>query len=67
MGFITCVMMCCTQVLIPDKVWTDKDQKTLDAARLHCRQAYGRSPCLVKFKRVEESVYSALCGANNNE
>lgn len=66
MGFITCIMMCCTQVLIPDKVWTKKDQQVLNVGRQHCRDTYSKSPCLIKLKRVEESVYSALCGANNN-
>lgn len=66
MVLIKCIMVCCTQILIPDKIFTKQDQATLDRARFVCREQYKNSPCLVKLKRVEDSVYSAICGKNNN-
>lgn len=62
--FIACVMHCCTQVTSPDKVWDDHDQQALDMARKGC---YSRDKqCLVKLRKVEESIYTAICGKENN-
>lgn len=64
--FITCVLHCCTQVMAPSPDWTDHDKAALGTARNTCRRDYPQSSCLVKFKRVEESVYTAICGKENN-
>lgn len=64
MGFITCIMACCTHVLAPD--WNKIDDVNLDHARTRCREMYKESRCLVKFTKVEERVYRAICGKDNN-
>jgi len=66
MGFVTCVMYCCTQVLTPVLVWTDEDKSNLSHARQRCPIIYSESPCLTKFTKVEDKVYQAICGRNNN-
>lgn len=63
MIFITCILHCCTQVRTPQREWTDQDKKTLDTAREHC---YKEKECLIKFRKIEDSVYEAICGRDNN-
>jgi hypothetical protein len=64
--FLICVMHCCTKVMAPDSNWVDRDYQALHGAQNNCKQEYKESPCLVEFKRVEENVYRALCGKENN-
>lgn len=61
--FITCMLHCCTRVLTPNSQWTDQDNKALQLAQQHCQQ---ENKCLITFKKVEEGVYSAICGQENN-
>lgn len=61
--FITCIMHCCTQVQNPTPEWTDHDQRAMISAQEHCRN---ENECLVKFKKVEEGLYTAICGQPNN-
>lgn len=63
--FITCVLHCCTQVLSPTIEWTQQDKKALNTAQVHCR-VEKPSKCLIKFKKVEEAIYTAICGKENN-
>lgn len=62
--FIVCVMHCCTQVLAPDKVWDKQDQQALQSTQQHCRD---EGKCLIKLKKVEQGIYTAICGKDNNE
>lgn len=65
MIFLACVLLCCTQVLSPKPPWTNQDQKALDRARITCSNRDDRQTCLVKFRKVEESIYDAICGEDN--
>lgn len=60
---LTCVLHCCTLVLAPDRKWTDQDKGALSSAQQHCRD---EGKCLVKLKKVEEGLYTATCGKENN-
>lgn len=60
MFFTTCVLACCTAVTTPDKTWSLQDQQALDKARETCDKDDGK--CLIKFKKVEQSIYAAICG-----
>lgn len=51
-----------TKLINETKEWTKKDQQTMDFAKDRCKDVYKGNPCLVQFKKVEEGVYSALCG-----
>lgn len=64
--FITCVMHCCTQVMLAAPEWDKKDNVYLEAAQLRCREIYPKSPCLTKFIKMEEQVFRAVCGKENN-
>lgn len=65
--FISCLMHCCTQVLAPTTDWDDQDRAAMDTARKHCSAPERKyNKCLVKFKKVEQSIYTAICGAENN-
>ncbi len=61
--FIACAIHCCTQVMAPDSVWDDQDKQALLSAQIHCREEH---KCLIKFKKVEQSIYTAVCGKDNN-
>lgn len=65
MTFTSCLLACCTAISSPDKTWSKTDQEALESAKGHCRVEYSRSPCLVKFKKVEDRVYQAICGKDN--
>jgi hypothetical protein len=54
--FITCVLHCCTEVQAPDSRWDDHDKAALKTAQEHC---YNEGKCLIRFKKVEESIYDA--------
>lgn len=42
--------------------WDEQDRQAFNRAYLHCVDEYSKSPCLVRFEKVEEGVYNALCG-----
>ncbi len=63
MIFISCILHCCTQVMTPDLTWLEKDNHVLQVTRQHCAD---QGKCLVKLKKVEEAVYTAVCGKANN-
>lgn len=67
MSFVDCVLHCCTFVLTQQLQWLPEDIDNLTRARMRCPQIYKNSPCLTKFTKVEERVYRAICGRNNNE
>lgn len=62
---IVCVLHCCTQVRLSHPM-TDKDKQVVVTARQTCGLTYEKSPCLIKLTSKEDSVYTALCGAENN-
>lgn len=55
-----------SSTMAPTLEWTDQDEKARHAAITHCREASSDQQCLTKFKRVEPSIYTAICGKNNN-
>ena len=64
MSFVVCLLYCCTAVSSPDKTWSKQDQQALDNARQTCDREYG--DCLLKFKKVEDSIYTAECGRDKH-
>ena len=52
-----------TQVINKTDEWNDQDKKALASATKTCSTEYENSPCLKMFKKIEEGLYSALCGA----
>lgn len=42
--------------------WTDKDEQTLISAGDRCYKIYPDSPCLIRFWKMEELTYRAICG-----
>ncbi len=61
--FIQCLIHCCTQVMAPDSVWDRQDKDALQSASVHCRE---EDKCLTKFRKVEQGIYTAICGKENN-
>lgn len=51
-----------TKVINQTKEWNAKDQQTKAFAEDRCKDIYKGFPCLIQFKKVEEGVYSVLCG-----
>lgn len=66
MMFISCVLFCCTWVTSPTEEWNKRDDLALRSAKKRCREIYKESKCLIKFKKVEENIYRATCGKENN-
>jgi hypothetical protein len=63
-AFYAVLIFCpATRIVNPSGDWNDQDQKALTAAQNTCKIAYNDSPCLKTFKKVEEGVYTAICGA----
>lgn len=54
-----------TSIINRTNIWNDQDDKALSQAVKGCARSYERSPCLKEFTKVEESVYTALCGAKS--
>lgn len=52
-----------TQVTNKTDEWNAQDKQALQTATRSCAERYENSPCLKMFKKVEEGVYQALCGA----
>jgi hypothetical protein len=52
-----------TQVLNNTEEWNAQDKQALKTATYSCSVQYDNSPCLKMFKKIEEGVYQALCGA----
>lgn len=73
MTFTSCLLACCTLVSSPSHQWIPQDQEALETARTHCGgeracDARGHNcdnECLVKFNKIEDSIYEAICGRNN--
>jgi hypothetical protein len=49
--------------MAPTDAWVKQDQVALSTARHHCQQ---ESKCLITFQKVEEGIYAAMCGKDNN-
>jgi hypothetical protein len=64
-NIITVVLIGCptTQVLNNTDEWNAQDKQALKTAEISCGVQYDNSPCLKMFKKIEEGVYQALCGA----
>lgn len=52
-----------TKIVNPGGFWDDQDEQALSVAKKRCGQIYQNSPCLTTFKKIEEGVYTAICGA----
>lgn len=52
-----------THIVNKTNEWDDQDKKALATAKVTCKREYKESPCLKVFKKVEEGIYSATCGA----
>lgn len=61
---LSCSSKICSKIIVINDtgIWTDFDQKTLEAAKVRCGQLYKNSPCLKLFKKIEDKTYSAICG-----
>ena len=44
------------------KVWTKRDQQTLDTARKRCGEIYPDAPCVKMFRKKDETTYNVICG-----
>lgn len=42
--------------------WAPIDDKNMQVATERCQIKYSDSPCLVKFVKVREQMYRAICG-----
>jgi len=42
--------------------WNSYDQKTLDHAKIRCKELYSNSPCLITFTKTAEKDYRVICG-----
>jgi hypothetical protein len=60
---VICLLHCCTTITSPTKEWNENDQRTLKTAQNYCKK---KGECLISLKKVEESVFTALCGKENN-
>lgn len=69
--FIQCVVHCCTRVMTKPN-WVDDDYKALRVAQTNCKELaatdkiYKGSSCLVEFLKVEDRMFRATCGKDNN-
>lgn len=56
----------CATPILEDRTkdpWTETDQKTLlDIQKEGCKRNNPQEPCLVRFIKVEEGIYSVVCG-----
>jgi hypothetical protein len=51
------------KIQVPSRmVWNEIDIHHLEVAQKRCPNIYPNSPCLVKFRKVEELTYWATCG-----
>jgi hypothetical protein len=66
MVLVTCAIVCCTTFTTSSSKITKVDTINLNHARKRCGELYPDSPCLTKFTKVEDNVYRATCGPNNN-
>ncbi len=64
--FVTCLLHCCTRVLAPNDQWDEQDANALRSAKVHCYTEKKPNNCLIRFKKVEQGVYTAVCGEENN-
>lgn len=51
-----------TTIINQTPEWIQQDAAALNRAQLRCQDIYPESPCLRVFKKLEPSVYSAICG-----
>jgi hypothetical protein len=43
--------------------WERIDYQMAESARKRCPEKFPNSPCLVRFVKVEDRMYRAICGA----
>ena len=65
-GLLCSFLINCPMVIIENKTneWIGLDEENLIIAKERCRTWYPNSPCLIKFIKVEDRTYRALCGGN---
>jgi hypothetical protein len=52
-----------TEVLaFTSEPWSDRDQSGYRSARQRCGAIFPNSPCLIRFTRMEQGRYRAICG-----
>ena len=51
-----------TKIVNRTEIWNERDQDTLDRAKVRCGQIYRESPCLKYFEKTGENAYRAVCG-----
>lgn len=52
-----------TSIHVPSNMeWNEVDWAHLERAKARCPELYPKSPCLVKFRKIETQVYQAICG-----
>lgn len=57
-------ILVCPQTEFQNKsnTWTDKDQKVYQTATARCGQLHPDAPCVKMFRKVEDGIYSVICG-----
>jgi hypothetical protein len=55
-----------TDVVNKTTEWNKQDQIALETAKNRCGQLFLNAPCLKMFRKVEEGIYTALCGAGKD-
>ena len=63
---LTAISCPITQVVNKTGEWNQQDRAALATAKKHCGTMYLESPCLKMFRKVENGVYTALCGAGKD-
>lgn len=43
--------------------WTPRDEEMVRVATRRCKEEYPNNPCLVRFVKISEGRWSAVCGA----
>lgn len=57
-----------TIVQVPSRLeWNDVDVAHLKIATRRCSSLYRKSPCLIRFRKVESLTYQATCGIERSE
>lgn len=51
-----------TKIINHTKVWSDRDQATLESTKTRCQVYYKESPCVKVFIKKEEQLYNVICG-----
>ena len=66
-AFVVVSVLSCPNTKIENKstTWNYQDVQAFRTASKRCPEIYNDSPCLKFFRKVEDGVYSALCGPPN--